>query len=295
MISTAGISGASSKAAQLLMPPTALAGCIFAGIVRDTRGVELSDFDRFNHFPASPLIALTIVFEGEVRVVEGPVDPAAARLVVPVPHISISGAQTRPVTSWSAGSIFVLTLGIFPDAWMKLTGQSPDEMIDQSNLEVPEVILAALAKCLELTEPAQIWDALTEDFLPLWQEAQTQGGLASWLGKDRLSNWSKSLLSRIALAQTGKSLRAAERALRRWSGQNQRSLEFYAKLEELHRVSQQEQGAPLAGIAQDAGFADQSHMGRSVRRATGFSPAELNRQIATQEAFWCYRLLAERF
>ena len=51
----------------------------------------------------------------------------------------------------------------------------------------------------------------------------------------------------------------------------------------------------LASLATDAGYSDQSHMGRAVRGATGFSPAQLNRHIETEEAFWCYRLIGERF
>ena len=50
-----------------------------------------------------------------------------------------------------------------------------------------------------------------------------------------------------------------------------------------------------AQIALDAHFSDQSHMGRAVKRATGFSPAHLNTLTETNEAFWCYRLLGERF
>lgn len=90
-------------------------------------------------------------------------------------------------------------------------------------------------------------------------------------------------------------MRATERRLRRWSGQNQQSLEFYARFEKLHQLSVAEKGASLAEIAHDAGFSDQSHMGRTVRRATGYSPAKLNHLIETEEAFWCYRLLGERF
>jgi AraC-like DNA-binding protein len=36
-------------------------------------------------------------------------------------------------------------------------------------------------------------------------------------------------------------------------------------------------GAPAAMAASEAGFADQSHMARSVRRQTGHSMTELNR------------------
>ncbi len=63
----------------------------------------------------------------------------------------------------------------------------------------------------------------------------------------------------------------------------------------LRHVAQNSAGGPLSEIAIDAGYADQSHMGRAVRRATGFSPARLNRAIENEEAFWCYRLFGERF
>jgi len=53
--------------------------------------------------------------------------------------------------------------------------------------------------------------------------------------------------------------------------------------------------ATPAELAAEAGFADQSHLGRALKRATGFSPVSLNRKIATEEPFWCYRLLGERF
>lgn len=284
-----------SKTEQLLLPPASLARCVFAGIVRDTRGKSMSDLDRFNHFPASPLIALTLIIEGEVRIVDRHADLDAIRRIQAVPKVSVSGAQTKPVTSWNSGPILAMTVGIFPDSWLKLTGQSPDILLDQVNLMVPEVISCALQRCLEPTEPAEIWQALCEGLGVLWNEVRPPDGGADWPGKDRLSNWSKYLLSQVALSQTGKSMRAFERALKKLSGQNKQSLQFYARLENLHRLSLQEQGVPLAGVAQDAGFSDQSHMGRTVRRATGFSPAELNRRIASEEAFWCYRLLGERF
>lgn len=51
----------------------------------------------------------------------------------------------------------------------------------------------------------------------------------------------------------------------------------------------------LAGLAGDLGFADQSHMGREVRRLTGLSPGKLNGLLASHEAFWFRRLLDESF
>ena len=47
----------------------------------------------------------------------------------------------------------------------------------------------------------------------------------------------------------------------------------------------------LAATAADAGFADQSHMGRDVRRVTGISPGRLIELMRSEESFWLYRLL----
>ena len=79
------------------------------------------------------------------------------------------------------------------------------------------------------------------------------------------------------------------------SGHTRRSLDFYSAFEKLHEISRRHSESSLADIAYASGYADQSHMGRVVRRATRFTPARLNRAIQTEEPFWCYRLLGERF
>ncbi len=50
----------------LLLPPRNLASCILVGIHRDTRGTKLPDRDRVNHFPASPIVAVTRVLHGDL-------------------------------------------------------------------------------------------------------------------------------------------------------------------------------------------------------------------------------------
>ena len=86
-----------------------------------------------------------------------------------------------------------------------------------------------------------------------------------------------------------------QRRLLHGTGFSRKELEFYSKVEEAHRITTAEPDASPAEIAIESGFSDQSHMGRAIKRATGFSPMKLNRKIATEEPFWCYRLLGERF
>ena len=271
---------------RLLLPSPDLAGCVFAAIERDTRGIALSRQDRFNHFPASPLIALTLVLEGTLNFVQS--DGTA----VAMPSLFVAGAQNTPSVSFSDGPVHVLTIAIFPDAWMRLTGKEPQEIQDQIQLDVPAIFADLLDIASGSNSSDEVWDRFCYRLLPLWCAKQAH---ANWRGKDRVSNWVNALFARAVLTGRGKSLRATERRLRRWSGQNQQSLEFYARFEKLHQLSVAEKGASLAEIAHDAGFSDQSHMGRTVRGATGYSPAKLNHLIETEEAFWCYRLLGERF
>lgn len=273
---------------RLLFPPASLANCLFAGIFRDTRGVDLCDQDRFNHFPASPLVSVSYVIHGRLHLVANGTDLASARTAAPLPQQSVTPPQNAPLTSWSTGSIAAITLGIYPDAWQKLdqAGATP---------QVQSALANAFSDDDQPSDPTQSWTNFTNTIAPIWQDARGIDGLADWAGSQSLADWSRSIVNRAALAGPGRSLRAFERRVRRWTHQSRQSLKFYSDMDNLHRISTLHAGAPLAGLASDAGYSDQSHMGRAVRRATGFSPADLNHRIQTSEPFWCYRLLGERF
>jgi AraC-like DNA-binding protein len=44
-----------------------------------------------------------------------------------------------------------------------------------------------------------------------------------------------------------------------------------------------------ANVAAEAGYADQSHLCRELRRYTGLSPQQLWRGMPNDEALWVYR------
>jgi AraC-like DNA-binding protein len=280
----------STQHAALLHPPAELAGCLFAGIWRDTRGLRLNDAERMNYFPASPLVALNIVIYGETRLVPVQADPAARQSARALPPVTLAGPQSRPLTSWAPGPVTALAVGIYPEAYLRLTGQSAHGITDQVIAEVPDPLFRIAQSVRDAASPERAWQALCNALVPLWQ-----GGEAAKPKAHYLADWARGTIIRAALSGPGQSLRAAERRLKRWTGQTRQTLSFFADFEDLHRISRAEPDGNLAQIAHDAGYADQSHMGRSVRRATGFSPAKLNHLIATHEAFWCYRLLGERF
>ncbi|WP_293447175.1 helix-turn-helix domain-containing protein [Planktotalea sp.] len=72
-------------------------------------------------------------------------------------------------------------------------------------------------------------------------------------------------------------------------------MKTYSKAEEAFALALKDGTDDMAGIAADVGYSDQSHMGRQVRAQTGFTPTELMRGLESDEAFWSYRLMGERY
>lgn len=271
---------------QLILPPKALASCIAGCIVRDTRMTQLSEMDRVNYFPASPLFAVTLVLSGQILVADKIIGLAELRDQPAVPKRLFTPPQEQPHISWSPGPIFAVTIGFFPDAWQRLGGT-----LDGAPPKAMERVLSQL----DAENVAPNWPSFWHNMSEIWQSSDNRDGLADWTGSARIREWTYHLTSQLAQTGAGRSLRSAQRRLQRWTGHTKQTLEFFSKVEDVHRLATK---APLAvpvEIAADAGFADQSHMGRALKRATGFSPLILNQKIATEESFWCYRLLSERF
>lgn len=194
------------------------------------------------------------------------------------------GPKNAPTSSWASGDIAAITVGFYYDAWIALGGYAECRTIPES--------IALAMQSIQTEGDAEIeWATFCDVLAPHWQATRSN----AWTGPATIESWVKSVVTRAALSKPGRSMRSLERRIKRASGQTQRSLDFYASFENLHRITVQQPDASNAEIAIDAGYADQSHMGRIVRRATGFSPSRLNQAIETKEAFWSYRLLGERF
>ena len=265
-----------------LFPPPDLSACIFAAVVRDTRGVDLSALDRFNFFPASPLVSVTQVVEGEIRLVAAGESLEAALVALPTPRISILPPQDEPTVSWCAGPILAITVGFYPDAWARIS--------DEFDL------LAEWAGAFEGGDHLHsAWDRFCASLSPVWRAVRGGSSLPQPTGMTSLSDWARAIVARAMMAGPGRGARSLERRLKRWSGQTKQSLKFYTAIYELQRLEAGVRHRSLAQLALDAGYSDQSHMGRAVRRVTGFSPMHLNELIRTKEAFWYYRLAGEKF
>jgi AraC-like DNA-binding protein len=98
---------------------------------------------------------------------------------------------------------------------------------------------------------------------------------------------------RAATSGPGRSLRQLERRIKRHTGLPMRELRVLSRAEQAFfeaRSAQDQARLSWTDVASDVGYADQSHLCRETRRVTGFTPEDLRRRIAEDEAFWAYRL-----
>lgn len=279
--------------ARLLLPRPSLAGCVFSGIERDTRGTALADSQRFNYYPAAPMAVLSWTFEGTLHMVEDRSADGTPVLGPPLPPLVLSGPQRRPRVSWSPGPVHALMVGFYPEALARLAGVVMGPLLDRI-LPLEEVVAGPLADACRavLAAGGEPFAALERELAPLWSGPGRRGaGMVPLMG-----DWVRALAGRAALSPAGRGLRQAQRRVRAWAGQSHRDLQLYARVEDaMVRAGGRlgEGTLDLAALAMDAGFADQSHMGREVRRVTGLPPGRLDELMATDEAFWFYRLVGE--
>jgi len=281
----------------LWLPRASLSACLRGVMVRSTVGAPLSDAQRLNHFPATPLCSLSWWFTGCSHRVE-PSQPGRMGQLTDARQPLLGrwvfgGPFTRPSTSWCPGPVHGMMVMFLPDALHALTGLEParftDQLVDAASVLPPEW----LAMC------AQVQDApddpkrmqLLEDFLePRWQACRP--GLP--LQAHRYGDWVTQLSQRAAVSGPGRSLRQLERRVKRWAGLPLRELRGMARSEQafFDAVTAQAETGSIrwADIAADNGYADQSHLCRMSRRITGFSPEALRQGIEKEEAFWAYRV-----
>lgn len=276
--------GRSSEAARLHMPPPALAGCVHSAIERDTRGLSLTAAERINMYPASPLPSLSWILDGQLHMVDVDGGAPARPRDAPLPALVFAGPFRKPAASWSPGPVHALMVSFYPDALVRLWGirlQAYVDTVVPADQVLPPEALAALSGIGECDAPL---DALDTRLTPLWQDAQQAAGIVG------IRSWLTSLTARGARTSLGVGMRQVQRRIKQLTGQSQRDLDLYARIEGAFAYAAHH--APdLATVAANAGYSDQSHLGREVKRVTGLSARQLRDKTWQDEAFWLYRLL----
>jgi AraC-like DNA-binding protein len=132
-----------------------------------------------------------------------------------------------------------------------------------------------------------------EKFLePRWHAARSRNRAASWGPAQRHGEWSRAAISRAHIFSEGRSTRQLERQMRTMTGWSARALRGLARAEDalLLAAHSTQPRVNWARIAAEAGYADQSHLCRELRRYTGFSPQQLWRCVPNEEDLWVYKV-----
>ena len=279
---------------RLWLPRPALTHCVRAVMSRNTVGVELTDVQRFNYFPASPLCGIGWWFEGVSEMLPFDTQPSldVPRTQLPS-RICFHGPSRQPMLSWNPGPCHGMMLMFMPDALYRLTGITSMDYVDQF-VDVRDVFPASWVAMCEAVMAQPDDDARVEciqDFLePQWQDARA----ALPLRLHRYQDWAQALALRAATSAPGRSLRQVERRIKQWAGLPMRELRGFGRAEQAFFQGLQDGATGTkphwAELADSNGYSDQSHLCRETRRITGFTPDDLYRRIAEDEGCWSYRL-----
>ena len=193
---------------------------------------RISDAQRINRFPASPLCSLSWWFEGrsEALVAERPdTMPTQHSLREAYPgRWVLAGPQTRPTSSYCAGPTHAMMVMFMPDALQQLTGVDPgaltDRMVDAQSL-LPPHWLALCETVQNLPDNAARLQHLENFLEPRWQACRP----AQALPTQRYGDWAAHLAQRAALSAPGRSLRQLERRIKRWAGLPLRELRGFGR------------------------------------------------------------------
>lgn len=257
-------------------------------VERDTRGRDLDAKSRFNFYPAAPFPTISWVLHGELRMVTGETAGEPTELGPPIPRLTFAGPHDRPVASWAPGEVHALTLSVFPD-FLERVAPGMDTCRNRI-LPLTDVLPeGGLLSACRAVQPGAAPYAQFEAAMAAWRHGST----AEDAFRPRFASWLASLALRATTTRTGAGLRRMQRQIRSLTGQSHRELQLYARAERafIAYARRDEGRSSWDALALDAGFADQSHFGREVRRVTGFSPGLLNWRIENDESFWFYRLM----
>lgn len=277
--------------ARLYLPDPAVGQYLAMAVERDTRGLALTAAERFNYYPASPFPTLSWVWQGELQMVED-VGESQPQMGAALPDMLFSGPYSRPSASWSAGPVHALMVGLYPEFVTQLLGIQLETYFDRV---IPLEQLRDVMPAWFWQLCQQVQQQPEQAFACLQQQLQQQlNADQARLPPRTLSGWLRAMLLRASFSQAGSSLRQWQRHIKQLTGQSQRDLQLYEKTEQAFSQFARQAtpaGTEWAMLAADSGFADQSHLGREVRRITGFSPKRLQQMMAEDESFWFYRLL----
>ena len=270
---------------RVVTPERTLASCVRAFVVRDTVGQNLGRIDRLSYFPAVPTVAITWFIKGEISWVRNLREQQEIQLS---DNLVFSGPFTEPTLTYNPGEVRGIICMFFPDAFYRLTGVSPADWVNKV-VPVGDVLNKEWCDFTSEILHAECDESaigMVHSFLePRWEQFRS-GKKYSF----RYEDWVNSLGLRLYQSGVGRSIRQFERRVKKNTGLPIRELKNIARAEKLFFNAREGRELNWSDVSHESGYSDQPHMSRSVRKASGFSPARLRKLVNSEEAFWPYRI-----
>ncbi|GAB2844341.1 hypothetical protein GCM10027277_10150 [Pseudoduganella ginsengisoli] len=262
---------------HVILAPAALHGCVRAFIARDK--THAPQQPALNHFPATQFCTITWFLHGQAHLGDSGASPLLDRVVV-------SGPLSLPLVTWNPAPVHAFMVILYPDAFRQMTGidltamtgqlKAAREVLDAEWMAFAGAVLAAGSDGERLQ--------LAGGFLrKQWQPATPAVQGASWL---------RSLSARLDSVQRAIGERQFERKVKQLTGQSMQTLRRNSRLESAllqARAAVNNGSLDWSQLAMDAGYSDQPHFCREVRRLSGVAPGELLRRSQDDDGYWLYR------
>lgn len=235
--------------------------------------------------PAMQQPMLLVILSGEIRL-QLP-DGDSLRL----PQLGLSGATSGTRLATATPGTQILLAAVLPGQLPRLLGLSAsavsEEFVPLSEL-LPRQCLAELSEKLAASATLTSRVAHCADFLLALATTQAQRSADLVVPEDWLFRPLTDIANAFALSP-----RQLERRFSHSYGQSLRTFRQQARCSRMliDLVFGRRQFAAWVDIATSAGYFDQAHLSRNLRRFTGYAPARLGRQLAEDDpALWPYRL-----
>lgn len=263
---------------HVILPPAALHGCVRAFIARDRSGAPPQP--SVNHFPAAPFCAITWFISGQAHLGGSGAGPLLDRVVV-------SGPQADPLVTWNPGPVHAFMVVFYPDALRDMTG-----------VALPSLAGRLLPLCDVLAPP---WQAFAGAVLAAGSDGErlriAEAFLRTqWQPVARAPAhgmpWLRALHQRLDSVQRAIGERQFERKVKQLTGQSMQALRRTGRVESALLQARDAAGdgtLDWSRVAAEAGYSDQPHLCREVRRLAGAAPGELLRRSNDDDGYWLYR------
>ncbi|MBR0564629.1 helix-turn-helix domain-containing protein [Azoarcus sp. L1K30] len=212
-----------------------------------------------------------------------------------LPQFGLSGATSGTRRASATPGTQILLASVLPGQLPRLFGFSASSVIEEFVPQIdllPRPMLAELSEKLAASASTTSRVAHCESFLQALLAMQAQRTADLVVPQDWLFRPLTDIADAFALSS-----RQFERRFNQSYGQSLRAFRQQARCSRMlvDLVFGRRRFAAWADIATSAGYFDQAHLSRDLRRYTGYTPAMLGRQLAGNDpALWPYRLSSQQ-